>query len=129
MIHIAQKELGMDDETYRHMLWTIGRVRSAGDLDAPGRKAVLDHLKGCGFKVKGQRRVSPSSDRAPLINKVRALLGPTRTDNYALGILRKMYGQDAAPAKLEWASPDQLRKVIAALNYDRQRREREETDR
>jgi len=35
-IHIAKKELGLDDETYRSMLWTIARVRSASDLDSHG---------------------------------------------------------------------------------------------
>jgi phage gp16-like protein len=52
-IHIAAEQLGLrrpgDDSTYRDMLWSIGRVRSAKDLDAPGREAVLRHLRHCGF--------------------------------------------------------------------------------
>lgn len=52
LIKIAQRELGIDDETYRSMLWAIARVRSASDLDWTGRKKVLDHMKKSGFKVK-----------------------------------------------------------------------------
>lgn len=52
-IHIAAEQLGLrrvgDDSAYRDMLWTIGRVRSAADLDAGGRQAVLAHLRRCGF--------------------------------------------------------------------------------
>lgn len=53
-IHIGATKLGMirpgDDSAYRDMLWSIGRVRSAKDLDAGGRQAVLEHLSNCGFK-------------------------------------------------------------------------------
>lgn len=49
-IHIAKAQLELDDDTYRHMLWSVARVRSAKDLDAGGREAVLAHLRGCGWK-------------------------------------------------------------------------------
>lgn len=61
-IHIAKKDLGMDEETYRAMLWTVARVHSAADLDDEGRQAVLAHLVARGAKVistprrDGQRR-------------------------------------------------------------------------
>ena len=44
-IHIAKAEAGMADDSYRDMLWTICRVRSAADLDYAGRRRVLDHLR------------------------------------------------------------------------------------
>lgn len=49
-IHIAKAQLGLDDDAYRDMLWSVARVRSAKDLDAGGREAVLRHLRGCGWK-------------------------------------------------------------------------------
>lgn len=53
-IHIAAQQLGLrghnDDSAYRDMLWSIARVRSAKDLDAQGRAAVLAHLRKCGFQ-------------------------------------------------------------------------------
>jgi phage gp16-like protein len=52
-IHIGAEQLGLrrhgDDSAYRDMLWSIARVRSAKDLDAGGRQAVLKHLRNCGF--------------------------------------------------------------------------------
>lgn len=50
MIHIAAQQLGMDDETYRDMLYSVARVRTAKDLDMAGREAVLRHLAACGWK-------------------------------------------------------------------------------
>ncbi len=35
---------GSDRSAYEAMLWTIARVKSAGDLDDFGRRRVLDHL-------------------------------------------------------------------------------------
>ena len=49
-IHIAKKDLGLDDDTYRDVLWTVARVRSAKDLDHHGREQVLKHFKSKGFK-------------------------------------------------------------------------------
>lgn len=61
-IHIGAEQLGLrcpdDDSAYRDMLWSIGRVRSAADLDASGRQAVLAHLIACGWVDR-----SPSSRR------------------------------------------------------------------
>ena len=74
-IHIAKQQLGIDDDTYRAMLWTVARVNSAADLDFSGRKKVLDHLKAKGFKkkpAKGYKSPRPlaSDDQS---KKIRAL--------------------------------------------------------
>lgn len=56
MIHMAATQLGMrtatDDSVYRDMLWTVARVRTAKDLDEPGREAVLRHLRACGWQQR-----------------------------------------------------------------------------
>ncbi len=56
MIHIAAADLKLrstgDDSAYRDMLWTVARVRSAKDLDAAGREAVLKHLRACGWQQR-----------------------------------------------------------------------------
>lgn len=54
LIHVARRELGIDEETYRAMLQTVVGVKSSSDLDWQGRKKVLDHLKAKGFKVKSK---------------------------------------------------------------------------
>lgn len=55
-IHIAKKQLGWDDDTYRDLLWTVCRVKSSGDLDFTGRKRFLDHLRQCGFTNAATKR-------------------------------------------------------------------------
>lgn len=74
-IHIAKAQLGMDDETYRAMLWTIARVMSAADLDWAGRKRVLDHCKAKGFKVKSAKKAKSTRPLASddQSKKIRAL--------------------------------------------------------
>src|SRR4051794_2562399 len=57
----------MDDETYRAMLWSLARGRSAADLDFAGRKQVLEHLRKCGF-TKATRGSQDAVSR-----KIRAL--------------------------------------------------------
>lgn len=71
MIHIAAQQLGMDDSTYRDMLWSIARVRSAKDLDQAGREQVLRHLSAVGWKdprqATGQRPRYRKGSQAALI--------------------------------------------------------------
>lgn len=71
LIHVAKRELQLDDDTYRSMLWSIARVKSSKDLDFTGRKKVLDHLKARGFKVKNSPANKNATDAE--YRKVRAL--------------------------------------------------------
>lgn len=59
LIHLAKKQLGMDDEAYRLMLESVAGVSSARDLDTEGMEKVMIHLKACGFrKVPGRHEHS-----------------------------------------------------------------------
>lgn len=119
MIHIGAKQLGIDGDTYRDMLWTVARVRSAGDLDEAGRRDVIEHLKARGFKVRGKGRTTPAGDKQKLISKIRAQLAAAdRADAYADGMARRMFHVE----RFEWCDVEQLRKIVAALTYDAKRR-------
>lgn len=110
-IHIAKKDLGLDDETYRSLLWTAARVHSSKDLDHAGRAAVLDHFKARGWKP---RSVKPnvSNIKKPLVAKIAALLADMKLSwNYADGIAKQMFKRD----KVQWCEPQELRGIIAAL--------------
>lgn len=75
-IHIAKKELGMDDDTYRSMLWTVARVNSSRDLDMHGRYKVVMHLKALGWKPGRSKKKSPASAHKlskTQLDKIRAL--------------------------------------------------------
>ena len=68
LIKIAQKQLGMDDETYRAMLWAVARVKSCTELDFAGRKNVLAHMEACGFKrTKPQPRKLADDPQSKMI--------------------------------------------------------------
>ena len=120
-IHIAKKQLAMEDETYRAMLQEVAGVDSAADLDLRGLGKVLDHLAKRGAKFfRGGRRSKISSaprEKRRLLWKIYQLLGD-RPQKYAVAILRNQGGPDA----LEWATPTQLHRVVAALEYDRMRK-------
>lgn len=77
-IHVAKSQLGMDDVTYRAMLWTVARVRSSADLDWAGRKKVIDHLKAKGFKIRSPSKPAKAATSRPMTQdpeakKIRAL--------------------------------------------------------
>lgn len=125
-IHILSGRLNMDRDQYEAVLWTVARVHSSKDLDGYGRRQVIAHLerrvKDLGISDTRKKKVRDrvGDDRAPMLGKVLKMLGD-RSESYAMAMLRQMYGK-AAPAKLEWASRDQLRALITALVVDRKRR-------
>jgi phage gp16-like protein len=49
-IHIAKKQLGLDEELYRDMLENLTGKRSAGDMALAELYKVIKHLENVGFK-------------------------------------------------------------------------------
>lgn len=134
-IHILAGQLGLDtadanpESEYRSILWTIGRQRSAGDLDQAGRLAVLDHLNQRGKRLHPSApaaadhgaRPKFSAECEPLGGKIAALLTVQALHwNYAHGIAARMF----RVKRIEWCRPDQLRAVVAALENNRRRKAR-----
>jgi len=140
-IHILAESLGMDTadkhpaSEYRSTLFAVGGPTarrgeeiSAAFLDHVGRKRVVAHLaalaRARGIKQKQPPigkpgRPTPAPDRTNMVRKIRAMLYEAgRADAYADGLAKKMFHVEM----FEWCAPDQLRRVIAALCYDRGRR-------
>lgn len=124
-IHIAIKDLGLDDETYRAILWAVARVKSAADLDAHGRQRVLAHFLVKGWKSAktvrhpGRPHNMTHAARGPQIKKIEALLADaSRPWAYADALARRLCKVE----RVGWCTPPQLGKVIAALSYDAKRR-------
>ncbi len=119
-IHIAKKDLGLDDPTYRALLQRVAGVRSARDLDPAGCRAVLAELRRAGWTPKPPRRAQArtlASD--PQARKIRALWLAL----YDAGIVRDAREQALAHyaqrmtgvARLEWLDTHQAARVIEAL--------------
>lgn len=152
LIHIAKLQLGMDDDQYRDLLFTIGRVRSAKDLDWAGRQRVIEHFKKCGFKPvakAGKKREAGGEwafvfrcapERQVHLKKIYRLcqaIGaqqspsvPVMPKAWAEGILKQMRGFNAAAYRpseignpLEMAGGADLQALVQALEMHRKRRE------
>ncbi|OEC55641.1 gp16 family protein [Pseudomonas sp. AP42] len=127
-IHIAKKDLGLDDETYRALLARVAGVRSAKDLTPRQTGAVLAEFARLGWEpaqVKKQGRKAPTAapDRAKLVGKIEAFLAEAkRSWAYADGMALRMFKVE----RVEWLDPGQLQKMVAALTYDARRHGRPE---
>ena len=129
LIKIAQKQLGMDDETYRAMLWTVARVKSSTELDFAGRSKVLDHLKACGWKpaVKTNEWAfidKAAADRQPLLRKICAVCRDMGVGKaYAEGAAKRQSGVER---NLEMMDEGQLWMLAGVLEHTRKSKERTE---
>lgn len=121
-IHIAKKDLGLDDETYRALLFRVAGVRSAKDLNPRTTGKVLAEFQRLGWKPAtaktGRKKPASAPDRAKLIGKIEAFLTEAkRSWSYADGMALHMFKVD----RVEWCDSGQLVKLVAALTYDAKR--------
>lgn len=76
-IHIAKKQLQLDDDVYRSVLQHITNKNSCAKMTEHELKKVLEHFKNKGFKAKKStnKKMSPPSGNAklPQIDKIRAI--------------------------------------------------------
>lgn len=126
-IHAAKKALALDDETYRSLLQRVTGLRSSADMTPAQRNDVLREFARLGFKVEaiaGRKRVFAGKPKnladVPMLRKVEALLTDGKKPwAYAHAMAKQMFGRD----KLEWLRPDELHKLVSALQIDANRKE------
>lgn len=123
-IHIAKKELGFDDDTYRTILQTRYKKDSAAKLTRFEAEDLINHFKKQGFKVKRSKgetiptKTSPTYEK-PMARKVvaiwinMALAGKVHNGSDAAlqSYVKRMTGVD----NLAWCDDRQLWKLIEAL--------------
>jgi len=123
-IHIAKKDLGLDDDTYRAIIARHGCGKtSSRDLTITQLDSVLREFTGKGWQPKqpkAGKRPKPAQSRIAMMAKIEALLAEkARRDghaiswNYAHAIAKRV----AKVERLEFCTDDGLRKVVAALSY------------
>lgn len=138
-LHIAKKQLNMDDDTYRAMLQQHGGVRSAKELTERGLARVLAHLQRSGATFTAPKRnigKRPHNfNKLPAyVDKVQAQLADMGLSwAYADSIARNITGGHGAPEqgkdpgveKLAWVTQAKhWRAIIAALDVEQEKRQR-----
>lgn len=128
LIHVAKRDLSMDDDTYRAILLRIGKKASSADLTIPELEKVLEHLKRSGFKVRSKSKAAPKPAQAkpsrPLAQdleskKIRALwlflheLGAVKnpSEEALAAYVKRIAGVDA----LQWISGEQAERLIETM--------------
>lgn len=114
-IHILKKDLGLDDDQYRVVLWTVARVDSSRDLDSHGRRQVIEHLES---HVKARAKKFPNrphntdTPKRLELTKIEALLTDAgKPWAYAEAMAKRMCRKD----RIAFCGAGDLAKIIAAL--------------
>ncbi|WP_413190164.1 gp16 family protein [Psychrobacter sp. AT9] len=123
LVHIGKNKLGLDDGTYREMLWQVTGNRSSKDCTVAALRKVIEHMETHGFKVtpaKKHKTKKPdvATAKQAKLDKIEALL----TDGgypweYAESMAKHMYKVDA----LTFCNGHQLRGIITALTKHNQK--------
>lgn len=121
-IHIAKKELNLDDATYRDVLWRVTGKRSCTDMTIAQLQDVAKDMQNSGFKPKAAPKHGKKpvviGRRVNLMNKIEAMLADMSLHwNYAHGMADKMFGIK----RLQWLNDSQLYKLTQALSVHQQR--------
>lgn len=122
-IHIARKDLGLDEDSYRAILLRVAGADSAAKLGAAGHAAVLAEFQRLGWKASpkefnGKRSGKPG---VRLIFGLWTELGnlglvtPTRPALFAF--VKRQTGVDNP----DWLTPVDVNKVIEGLKAMRRR--------
>lgn len=124
LIHVAKRDLSMDDDTYRAILQRIGKKASSADLTIPELEKVLEHLKRSGFKVRSKAKPAQAKPSRPLAQdgeskKIRALwlflheLGAVKnpSEEALATYVKRIAGVDA----LQWISGEQAERLIETM--------------
>lgn len=128
-IHVARRQLDLDDATYRALLVRAAGVTSSRDLKTvKDCDAVLDELSRLGFKHRKPTRAAgaPATlGREPMLQKIEALLADMQLPwAYADTIAEHVTGGKAGGVKrLAWVrEAKHLTAIIAALHKEKVKR-------
>ncbi|WP_413190829.1 gp16 family protein [Psychrobacter sp. AT9] len=124
-IHIAKKDLHLDDDTYRDVLWRVTGKRSCKDMTIAQLQDVAKDMEASGFKPKAApkhgKKPSVVGKREPLMGKIHAMLTDMGLHwNYAHGMADSMF----KIKRLQWLNDSQLYKLTQALSVHQKREAR-----
>ena len=121
-IHIAKKDLVLDDATYRDVLWRVTGKRSCKDMTIAQLQDVAKDMQNSGFKPKTTpkhgKKPTVTKRRQGLIDKIEAILADMGLHwNYAHGVGEQMF----QIKRLQFLNDQQLYKVTQALSVHQKR--------
>lgn len=126
LIHVAKRELAMDDDTYRALMRNtagLDGATSCVELTVPKLRLLLDQLKARGFRVRPTSRSRPAQSR-PLANDPQSkLIRHLWLELHSAGAVRdpseRALGRFVAGMtdveSLQWLSSNQASQVIERL--------------
>jgi hypothetical protein len=110
-IHIAKKELGMDDDTYRAFLMLTVGAQSTRIMGYSALTQVLDALKAKGWKPKPFKKARSKQGRMVFAIWKDLYRAKIVRQSRPTAFVRKMTGKD----HVDFCSPGDLNDVIEAL--------------
>ena len=128
LLHVAKRDLGWDEETYRDVLKSHGGVKSSKTLDYEGFLAVMDHAEQCGFvstwkagiqkskklkyaEYEGRRGDFASPAQMRKVNATWMNNARVRTDKAMNNWLKNRFGIN----DIRWMMADQVTKVLEGI--------------
>lgn len=125
IIHVAKRQLGIDEDTYRDMLVNITGQNSLKNMHISDRIKIINHLKKIGFKIKPKAKpktAKVTDQRA----KIKAIWGSMEKEglikNGSKFALNQWVKRMSGVATVEWLSDiKQAQNVLESLKKYQQR--------
>ncbi|MCO5065672.1 MAG: regulatory protein GemA [Rhizobiaceae bacterium] len=119
LLHVAKRQLGLDEDTYRDILRRFGGVESSADLDPVEFEAVMIRMAGLGFRSTWTKRTfgdrhssMASAAQVELMRSLWEKYDPADEDEKHLNAwLRRFHGVSA----MRFVSAKKAKSVITAL--------------
>lgn len=120
LIHVAKRELALDDDAYRDILERLTGKRSSADLSTRQLDAVLKELKRLGFKPKPAKKAGPMPrEGSPQARMIRALwieLGKAgKVRDRSEAALQKWFDRTTGVSHMRFATPGDFNRAIEAI--------------
>lgn len=131
LIHVAKRDMGMDEDSYRGLLERETGKRSAADMSVSQLDQVLKAMKANGFKVRkpvsastnAKVREFPRKPKAEVREGQKAMITALWIDLWQLGAVRDrtdkaldaFIKRQTGIEHLRWLGPHEAHRVIEAL--------------
>jgi hypothetical protein len=127
VVHLAKKQLGWSEEMYRAVLYKLGGVASAKELDQDGFALVMEYATSFGFRSDWTKRTygkRPGMATPKQVDLVRDLWREWSGADDDAG-LNRWLDRSFGVAALRFATPDVASKAITGLRCMIQRKKQQ----